>query len=320
MSHGAVCDVVLTREQLHYLGRYVAGEPSSCSPFHGVKPPEALPQAALDDLVLRKMLGPKGVEPSLHAALGHLHAAQAFGGLAVRGDALESEGVSFFAGASSVALVNAARGLRVVSPVPVEELVALLGQVLGSGSRREATLDVALGLSESRVLAAALDLTRRASLRDLLDEPAEPVSEATLAAWILRDPHPAQWLSGHLTRLLARRGATFDSRSLPPLVAQLAGRGLLVVGDGGLGPGAALVPLVRRMALLDRVVELRAARAHGTSMVAADLVVVKADSGALLLWEAQPDGSLRWVAPTPDEARETAMRLLTRADALAPAR
>ena len=53
------------------------------------------------------------------------------------------------------------------------------------------------------------------------------------------------------------------------------------------------------------------------SPVAADIVVVKADSGALLLWEAGPDGSLRWVTPSADEAKETAMRLLTRAEALA---
>jgi len=318
LSHEAVCDVVLTRQQLHYLGRYVAGEPSSCSPFHGVKPPESLPQRALEDLVSRKMLGPKGVEARLLETLTHLHGAQAFGGLAIRGEVLESEGASFFAGAESVALVNVARGLRVVSPAPAAELASLLGQVLGSGSRREAMLDVALGLSEARVLAAALDLMRRQSLRDLLDGPTEPVREATLAAWILRDPHPAQWLSGHLTRLLARRGATFESRSLPPLVAQLEGRGLLVAGGGGLGPGPALAPLVRRMALLDRVLELRALRAHGSSAVAADIVLVKGDSGALLLWEAQPDGSLRWVTPSPDEARETATRLLTRADALAP--
>jgi hypothetical protein len=321
LSPEAVCDVVLSRDQLHYLGRYVAGEPSACSPFHGVRPPEALPQRALDDLVTRRMLGPDGVEPNLLGVLARLHGARAFGGLALRGDVLESEGVSFFAGAESVALVNVAQGLRVVSPVPVAELAALLGQVLGTGSRRDATLDVALGVSESRVLAAALDLMRRQALRDLVDGLAEPVREPALAAWILRNDDSAQWLSGHLAPLVARRGGSFEPRSVPPLVAQLAGRGLLVAGEDGLGPGPALAPLVRRMALLDRVLELRAGRATGgTSAVAADIVVVKADSGVLLLWEAEPDGSLRWLTPSPDEARETAMRLLTRADALAPAR
>jgi hypothetical protein len=318
VSHEAGCDVVLTREQLHYLGRYVPGAPAACSPFHGVRPPEALPQPALDDLVARRLLGPKGVEPLLLRALERLHGAEAFGGLALRGDALETEGVSFFAGADSVALVNVAPGLRVVSPVPAGELSALLGQLLGSGSRSDAALDVALGVSESRVLAAALDLLRREALRDLVEGSAEPVREADLAGWILRGEHPAQWLSGHLTPLLARRGGSFEPRSVPPLVVQLVERTLLVAGADGLEPGPALAPLVRRMALLDRVLELRAGRAApGATSVAADLLVVKADSGALLLWEAEPNGSLRWVTPSPDEAKETAMRLLTRADALA---
>jgi hypothetical protein len=318
VSHEAACDVVLTREQLHYLGRYVSGAPSACSPFHGVRPPEELPPPALDDLVARRLLGPKGVEPRLLRALERLHGAEAFGGLALRGDALETEGVSFFAGADSVALVNVAPGLRVVSPAPAGELAALLEQLLGSGSRRDASLDVALGVSESRVLAAALDLLRRESLRDLVDGAAEPVREAALSAWILRDDPSAQWLSRHLAPLLARRGGSFEPRSVPPLVAQLVGRGLLAAGEDGLGPGAALAPLVRRMALLDRVFDLRAGRvAGGASPVAADIVVVKADSGALLLWEAGPDGSLRWVTPSADEAKATAMRLLTRADALA---
>ena len=220
-----------------------------------------------------------------------------------------------------MALVNVAPGLRVVSPVPAGELAALLGPLLGSGARRDATLDVALGASESRVLAAALDLLRRQSLRDLVEGTAEPVREASLTGWILRDDHSAQWLSGHVAPFLARRGGRFEPRSVPPLVAQLVERGLLVAGDDGLGPGPALAPLVRRMALLDRVLELRAGRvANGASPVAADILVVKADSGTLLLWEAEPNGSLRWVTPSPDEAKETAMRLLTRADALAPAR
>lgn len=137
MSHEAACDVVLTREQLHYLGRYVAGAPAACSPFRGVRSPEELPAPALE-------------------------------------------------------------------------------------------------------------------------------------------------------------------------------------GEGGLAAGAALAPLVRRMALLNRVLDLRAGRAtSGASPVAADIVVVRADSGALLLWEAEADGSLRWVTPSADEAKQTAMRLLTRADALA---
>jgi hypothetical protein len=319
VSQEAACDVVLTREQLHYLGRYVAGAPAACSPFHGVRPPEELPAPALDDLVARRLLGPRGVEPRLLWALERLHGAEAFGGIALRGEALETEGVSFFAGADSVALVNVAPGLRVVSPAPAGELAALLEQLLGSGSRRDASLDVALGVSESRVLAAALDLLRRESLRDLVGGKAEPVREEALTAWILRDDPSAQWLGRHLAPLLARRGGGgFEPRSVPSLVAQLVERGLLVAGEGGLGPGAALAPLVRRMALLDRVFDLRAGRAAGgASPVAADIVVVKADSGTLLLWEAGPDGSLRWVTPSADEAKVTAMRLLTRADALA---
>jgi hypothetical protein len=319
VSHQAACDVVLTREQLHYLGRYVAGAPAACSPFHGVLPPEELPVPAIEDLVARRLLGPRGVEPQLLRALERLHGAEAFGGIALRGDTLESEGVSFFAGADSVALVNVAPGLRVVSPVPAGELAALLEHLLGSGSRRDVALDVALGVSESRVLASALDLLRRESFQELVGASAQPVTGATLTAWILRDDPSAQWLSHHLAPLLARRGGGgFEPRSVPPLVEQIVGRGLLVEREGGLAAGAALAPLVRRMALLDRVLELRAGRATGVaSPVATDIVVVRADSGTLLLWEAGADGSLRWVTPSADEARQTAMRLLTRADALA---
>jgi hypothetical protein len=321
LSHRAGCDVVLTRDQLHYLARYVAGAPTAVSPFHGVTPPDSLPQAALDDLVARKLLGPEGVEPGHFGVLGRLHQAEAFGGFALRGDALESEAVTFFAGAESVALVHVAGGLRVVSPAPTAPLQELIEGLVGSGRRRDVALDAALGLSESRVLAAAVDLLRRESLGSLLDTPVAPVMNVTIADWIARESPSAQWLVGHVAPLVARRGGSFEPRSVPALVAQLVGRGLLVAGAEGLEPGAALAPLVRRMALLDHVLELRAGRSSaGAPPVTADLVMVRADSGTLLLWEAQPDGSVRWVTPSPDEARETALRLLTRADALAPAR
>jgi len=154
-----------------------------------------------------------------------------------------------------------------------------------------------------------------------VDAPPEPATTAAIAAWIARGSPSAQWLVGHIAPLLERQGSAFEPRSVPALVAQLAQRGLLVAGEGGLEPGAALAPLVRRMALLDHVLELRAGSAPtGGPRVTADLVMVRADCGTVLLWEAQPDGSLRWVAPSPDEARETAMRLLTQADALALAR
>jgi hypothetical protein len=315
------CDVVLTREQLHYLGRYVAGEASHCSPFRGVRPPESLPPPALDDLVARRLLGPDGVEPALHRALERLNGAEAFGGFALRGDALESEGVCFFAGSDSVALVNVAPGLRLVAPLPAAEIAGLLDRVLGASDGREVGLDLTLGLSESRVLAAAVDLLRREALGGMVDGPAQPVHLPALAAWILRSEHPAQWLSGHLAPLLARRGVTFEPRSVPPLVVQLVGRGLLVARGEGLGAGPALAALLRRMMLLDRVLELRAGRApEGASPVIADLVLVRADSGALLLWEADDRGALRWVTPMANEARAVATRLLTRPDVLAPAR
>lgn len=320
LSQGAGYDVVLTRDQLHYLARYVGGVPSAASPFHEVAPPESLPQPALDDLVARKLLGPEGVEPGLLRVLGRLHQAEAFGGFSLGGDGIESEGVCFFAGADSVALVHVAGGLRVLSPAPTADLARLLDARLGSGPGRDVALDAALGVSESRVLAAALDLLRRQSLADLVDAPGEPVTDAAIAAWIAREAPSAQWLVGHLSPLLARRGGSFEPRSVPALVAQLAGRGLLVAGAKGLEPGAVLAPLVRRMALLDHVLDLRAGRTPaGAPPVTAEIVMLRADSGTILLWEAQPDGSLRWVTPSADEAKETALRLLTRADALASA-
>jgi hypothetical protein len=319
VSDEAACDVVLTREQLHYLARYAAGETSACSPFRRVAPPETLPPPALDDLVRRRLLGPAGVEPRLLRVLAGLRVAAAFGGIGVRGDALEAEGVCFFSGTRSAAIVNVAAGLRVVSPAPVGELRVLLDEVLGYGSHRASTLDVALGFSESRVLAATLDLLRREALRDLVDGTAQRVRESDVAGWILRDAHPSQWLSGHLAVLLGHAGGSFEPRSVPPLVVQLAGRGLLATGDGGLSPGPTLVPLVRGLALLDRALELSAGRDDGRAPSSAHLVAVRADSGAVLLWEAQPDGSLRWVTPSPDEMKETAMRLLHRADALSTA-
>jgi hypothetical protein len=322
LAEGTACDVVLTREELHYLGRYVAGESSVCSPFREVRPPESLPQPALDDLVTRRLLGPDGVAPELLRALERLHGAEAFGGFALRGDVLESEGVCFFAGRDSVGLLNVAPGLRLVAPAPTGEITSLLGEALGPGNGRPIGLDVTLGLLESRVLAAAVDLLRREALGGMVDGRAEPVDEEALAAWILRPQHDAQWLSRHLAPLLARQGGrTFEPRSIGPLVGQLAGRGFLVAGEGGFAAGPALASLVRRMMLLDRVLELRAGRAApGGTRMAADLVAVKADSGALLLWEVDGQGALRWVTPTSGETKAIATRLLTRKDALGGAR
>ena len=70
---GTGADVLLTREQLLFLGRYAAIDASFCSPFAGRSATDVLAQPALEDLFRRGLLHAQGVEPRL---LRHRHAAQ----------------------------------------------------------------------------------------------------------------------------------------------------------------------------------------------------------------------------------------------------
>jgi hypothetical protein len=317
VSEEPVCDVLLTEEQLHYLGRYAQCEPSACSPFFGVTPPETLPQAALDDLTGRELLGPEGVEPSLLWTLELVKAAPACGGLSVRADAPQAELACYLSGEYSASLINTARGLRLVSPLPAGDLLMLLEDVLGTGSRREAAFSAELAASESRALAGALDLMRRDALRWTLDDRGEPLREDALAAWLSRGGWPAQWLTPHLGALLDRRGRGFDAANVAGAIAGLVDRSLFSRAAADLVPSAEVAALVRPLALLDRVIELRAVREQsGAPVAAAEVVLVRAHSPGLLLWELGPGGSVQWLTPTAAEAAELAARLLTNGDAL----
>ncbi len=277
MSEELVCDVLLSQEQLHYLARYAQGEPSACSPFFGVTPPETLPQAALDDLTNRGLLGTEGVESRLLWTLEMLKAAPAYGGLSVQADEPQVDLACFLSGEYSSALVNTTRGLRLVSPLPAALLLEILQDVLGTGSRREVAFEAALPASESRALAAALDLLRRDALRWTLDDRGEPLREDALAKWLARGR-----LAGAVAHAPPRRPARpprADSRHRQRggAIGGLVDRGLFSRAAAELVPSTEVAALVRPMALLDRVVGLRAGRAmEGAPVSAAEVVLVRA--------------------------------------------
>ena len=319
MAAERICDVVVTREQLDYLGRYASTPVSPCSPFFNVAPPEALPAPALEDLVRRGLLGTAGVEPNLLWTLELLKGAVAYGALALQGDAPQGGVACFLSPPYSAALVGAGPGLRLVSPLPGPELAALLREAFGTGPAREASFDVDLPPAESLVLAAALDLLRRDALRSLLDGQGEAVREDALVAWLARSDHSAQWLLPHLGAMLDRRGIAFELAGVRGTLEGLLGRGLLARGQADdLLPSAAVAALVRPLALLDHVVQLRAGRAvDGSRAEGAEILVVRALSSLHLLWEVTAQGAIHWTTPSPGAMSDLAARLLSRADALA---
>jgi hypothetical protein len=313
-------DVLLTREQLLFLGRYAAVAASPCSPFFGDAGTDALPQPALEDLFRRGLLHPQGVEPRLLSALALLKGADTFGGIEVRADRPQAEAVCYFSAEGSCALHSHARGLRVVSPASAASFDALLREAFGAGSRRAIDLALDLPASDSRVLAAALDLMRRDALARLIDAKPEPLREERLVAWLARRDLEAPWLTRHLALLLDRRGLVFDLGAVRGASEGLLARGLLTRdGKGQLSATASLRPLVRHLLLLDRVVELRAGRAvPGGPLVRVDILVAKATSPTLLLLEPHGFGFVHWTVPSAAAARRLAASLLGDGTALDP--
>lgn len=308
----ATIDVLLTPEQLLFLGRYAEGEASPCSPFFGKAAAETLPGPALDDLFRRGLLTPQAVEPRLLWALGVLKSAGACGGIEVRADEPQAEAACYFSPAGACALLSHAGGLRLVSPPPRASLDALVREAFGTGTRRVHDLALDLPASDSRVLAGALDLLRRSALAGLLDARPEPLSQERLAAWLARRDLAAQWLTPHVAPLLERGGLAFDPHSVPGAIEGLVARGLLCRTRGRLlGAGKGLGPLVRHLLLLDRVVALRAGRADaGRTPERVEILAVKASSPALLLIEPYGRGFVHWSAASAAAARSLAATLL----------
>jgi hypothetical protein len=313
---GTGTDVLLTREQLLFLGRYAAIEASPCSPFFGQSGTDVLAQPALEDLFRRGLLHPQGVEPRLLATLTLLKGATAFGGIEVRADRPQAEASLYFSAEGACALLSHARGLRLVSPPPAASVDALVREAFGAGTRRAADLALDLPASDSRVLAAALDLLRRDTLAGLVDAKPEPLREERLVAWLARRDLGAQWLTPHVAALFERRGLVFDLHSVHGAIQGLLGRGVLA-RNGLLCEGPSLRPLVRLLLLLDRVVLLHAGRAApGLPTVRADILVVKASSAALLLLEPYGQGFVHWAVPSAAAARTLAASFLDGAGAL----
>lgn len=309
---GTGTDVLLTREQLLFLGRYAAIDASPCSPFGGRSGTDALAQPALEDLFRRGLLHPQGVEPRLLAAVTLLRGATAFGAIEVRADGPQAEAALYFSAEGACALLSHARGLRLVSPPPTASVDALVREAFGAGTRRAVELAFDLPASDSRVLAAALDLLRRDALAGLIDAKAEPLREERLVAWLARRGLGPQWLAPHVAALFERRGLVFDLHGVRGAIEGLVARGLLAHRHDHLDAGPSLRGVVAHLLLLDRVVVLSVgSAAPGLPSVRADVLVLKASSGALLLLEPYAHGFVHWAAPSAAAARALAASFLS---------
>ena len=103
----------------------------------------------------------------------------------------------------------------------------------------------------------------------------------------------------------------FDLHGVHGAVEGLLARGLLARRNGQLDAGPSLRGVVQHLLLLDRVIVLSAgSAAPGLPSVRADVLVLKASSGALLLLEPYAHGFVHWAAPSAAAARALAASFL----------
>ena len=113
----------------------------------------------------------------------------------------------------------------------------------------------------------------------------------------------------------------FDLHGVHGAIEGLVARGLLARRNARLDAGPSLRGVVQHLLLLDRVVVLSAgSAAPSLPSVRADVLVLKASSGALLLLEPYAHGFVHWAAPSAAAARALAASFLSGAGLSAQAR
>jgi hypothetical protein len=314
-------EIALTPKELAGLDRFVQAPLSPVSPLGRGSP---LDGAELASLGQRGWFDAGGrLEPTLGRALEALATSRAATQISLAVGNRVFEHVVTFAsdGSRRVSLSTVPDGLVLRDPAPVDTLLAGVQEYVGASVLRavpfEAELDVASGV----LLAALLDMQRRATLRARAESsPPTPaaVDPRALADVATRAPEGWYWLVSILRMALGDAMPSLDEATVTRSLFLLERMGHVQSSVQGVVLSTPPFALASRLLAIDVLLRVRAVRLAETGVVqATSFVSLHAGVQDVLLVDAA-GGAVRFLATAAAAVLESVRLLVTDPDALGP--
>jgi len=309
-------DLILSVDELNYLGTLLPGGKSSVSPFQSAN--MVSPQAVnIQRLMKLGALNQAGqVSPTTLPAMQVLAQARAYAGFGYVGAKTEFEAAIFFADKRAVGLVNSQAGLRIVDPAPVEAITGALELQIGRSNLSLIDLEATLSVAEALTLASVIDIARRNKFRLFLEQDQnERVNAENLSKWIDRGKYSAQWLTGHLQMYINQK-IQFSTQDISHALVELTKNNLVRQDGQGYALGDELNLLINRFLTIDHLIKIQAGRVCADqSIISTEMEIVQGGLNNLLLWELV-ENNILWKSIAASDLIGMLSGLLTQEDAL----
>ncbi len=276
--------VFIKADQLGYLGRISGQTLNSVSPLNAqVTEPSS---AEIDDLKKNGVLsGPGAVNDGFRSVLAILAGPAGFTRLRLtKGRGLLEYVVFFAPGGDSCSLMTDNDGFWLEYPAVGSDITRLLEELIGSSTLRNVEFEADFDRSQGLVLAAAVDITRRAMLK-ALTENSEYVdadfSPEEVALWLKRDSADAQWLGAIVKGLLP--GADLEMSGVIDSLEKLTHSGFMQKSSTKFTLNEQAAALSSRILIIDKLLSLRSGSSIGAEMAQVGFICLSAGVNDLLM-------------------------------------
>lgn len=272
--------------QLGYLGRISGMTLNSVSPLN-TQVTEPSP-AEIADLQKNGVLNGSGaVNDGFRPVLAILAGPAGFTRLRLtKGRGLLEYVVYFVSGGESCSLLTDNDGFWLEYPSAGNDITRLVEELIGTSTLRNIEFEADFDRSQGLVLAAAVDITRRAMLKTLTEN-SEYVdadfSPEEVAAWLKRDSSDAQWLSTIIKGLLVK--TDLEMSVVIDSLEKLTQSGFIEKTSTEFTLNEQMATLASRFLIIDKLLSLRSGSIVGAEMAQVGFLCLSAGVNDILMIE-----------------------------------
>ncbi len=282
-------DVLISRDELMFLGQQLGGQHSAISPFIQGQAVPDLQQALSPTLV-----NPDGsLKQDVYPAFKTLATAQSYGLVVYSGEDANFEAGLYYPPQGTghpAALMLSNEGLRLQSPPHITNWVNTLGQFVGESVVKPVEFEMELAIQEAWLLFAVIDCTRRQIMKSMaedgnLEQISIPVDDVVKT--LTNDN--LQWLSAYFAA--AHEHPQPDESSVPSIIQTLDAKSLLSYDGNRITPTEKTVELAATFLTIDGHVRLQAATLDNRHQPINSLIWgVQGRGNAFLMWTPDETG------------------------------
>lgn len=277
----------LKANQLSYLGKASGQVLSDISPLNG--PASELSKSEIEELKTNGVLGGSGaIADGFRPALETLASANAFARTRLtKGRGMLEYVVYFSPNSEPCSLLTENEGFWLEYPAASSEFMPLLEELLGTSSLRNMDFEAQFDRNQGLVLSAAMDLTRLALLKSLIDENSSvnaDISPEDIDKWLGKPASDAQWLSSVIKGVIP--ASDLELSSIISAMDKLVASGFMMKNETQYLLSERVATLTSRFLIIDKLMSMRAGASSNANVKQVGFICLSAGVNDLLMLEA----------------------------------